>query len=35
MNMQKNLAKYVQRYNYIKCHFCLCEILECELYLDI
>lgn len=21
MNMQKNLAKYVQRYNYIKCHF--------------
>ena len=31
----KNLAKYVQRYNYIKCHFCLCEILECELYLAI
>lgn len=35
MNMQKNLVKYVQRYKYIKCYFCLCEILECELYLAI
>ena len=32
IKMSNKLSKFC---NYLKCHFCLCEILECELYLAI